>query len=199
MNRKGLVQMEFRGNSFFYKSKKIKVSTVCFEKKVQSVNDLTIPSPVGIDIDGSTGRLNAKAHIEILSKPVLTANLENNVLIVEGLLNVRILFENPKSCPCTDEPKTICQEAVIPIQAVIPIDDANGCIRKPCGFDGIDAFAIETNAKVISTSIFGFPDKNNVASGKQISLILKAVLEITVYILKDELIDLSCCYHCTRN
>ncbi len=172
------------------KSKKIKVSAVCFEKTVQSINDLIISAPIGVDIDDLTGKLNSKTHIEIVSKPNLAVKLENCLLIIEGLLPVKIVFENPKPCPCTDVLKSICQETTIPIQTVLSIKDCTTSDHKLCDFNCNDAFSIQTKAKVISTSIFGYPNIDSTVAGKQIKLVVKAILEITAYILEDEIINL---------
>lgn len=173
------------------KNKKIKVNTICFETTIQSVNDLVISAPIGIDIDSLTGKLNSKTHIEIISPPTLTARLDNHVLIIEGLLHVKIVFENPKTCPCTDELKSVCQEVFIPIQSVLTINECNKCNNN---FHSEDDISIQTKAKVISTSIFGYPNRNTAVAGNQINLVVKAVLEITVYIFEEEIIDLSCYY-----
>lgn len=170
------------------KGKKIKVSTVCFEKTIRSVNDIVISAPIGIDIDDCTGKLLSKTHIEIISKPCLCASVENNVLVVEGLLHVKITFENPKPCPCTDELESTCQEVFVPIQAVCELGEKEKICENFCD----ECFNFETQTKVVSTSIFGYPNKDTTVSGRQINLILKAVLDITIYLLQDEIINVNC-------
>jgi len=176
------------------RNQKIKVQMVCFEKTIQSVNDLIISAPVGVDIDGSTGKLNSKTHIEVISPPDLTAKLDNHVLIIEGLLHIKIIFKNPKPCPCTDEMAIVCKEFFIPVQSVLPINECKKCNNKQCHFECEKDFLIETKSKVISTSVFGYPNNNTNLAGNQINLIIKAVLEITTYILEEKLINLSCYY-----
>ena len=155
--------------------KTIKANVVYFEKSIEAINDFDICSPIGINIDINTGQITSPIFIEILKPLVLNPTIEGNSIILNGILLVKLIFKNPEPCPCTDLKKEFCEEVYIPIQCVLFHDmQCNSPVK------------IETNNKILSTTISGFPSPNHKEIGIKNILTIKTIIKIDCMLLKEE-------------
>jgi len=162
--------------------KTIKTDVIYFEKSTKVVNDFDICAPIGINIDINTGQITSIFFIEILEPLVLNPTIKGNSIILNGNLHVKLIFKNPEPCPCTDLKKEFCEEVYIPIQCVLFHD-----------IQCDNSIKIETNNKILSTTISGFPSPNHKDIGIKNILTIKTIIKIDCVLLKEETLKVYNC------
>jgi hypothetical protein len=166
------------------KERLIKCNSVVARRHVQKVGTLSIPAPIGVGIDKSTGKLTTPVILEPFGEPVFTPKVINSTLINEGFVPVRIIVKDVDPEPCPNINKGFKKLVYIPFQSEIEIKDIK-----------LDD-DIEENIDILSLAVFGFPNTSpQGGKGTITQLILKVILTVEIIVTRECFLPIDCKPH----
>ncbi|RYD05332.1 hypothetical protein N752_09815 [Desulforamulus aquiferis] len=105
---------------------------------------------------------------------VLKPEIEKNLLINQGYLKLKLIFNDPCPSSCSAARSKISREVIVPVQSVHKIDNL-------CPDDHV-----QEKVKVKAISVRGVPDSANC---QKWNIIIKVILEVKLVISREELVS----------